>query len=128
MPLPIIRPFYVYYKTRKIAEIVEGTYDIDTGDEPVVCIEGYVGDTDGPTLTRIDATVIVPQKGVRFSVLADALTKFYVDVGILGDGKSHQIRMRVRKLSYVWESRTGRAIGKFTLGGGGPDIANVAEA
>lgn len=123
MSLPIIRPFPIYYKNKKIAEVNSGTYDIAPGDEAQIGTDGYLGHSDGATITKIDATVIVPVKGLGVTILADVLAKKYVSVGIVADGKSHQMDMRITHLAYDWDSKTGRAQGKVTFEGGAPDTA-----
>lgn len=122
MALPIIRPFPVYYKNKKVAEIASGSYDIAPGDEAQIGTDGYLGHSDGAVLTKIDAEVIVPVKGLGVTILADMLAKKYVSVGIFADGKSHQMDMRITHAGYSWDSKSGKATGKFTFEGGAPDL------
>lgn len=118
----IIRPFPLYYGTKKIAEVSSGTYDVTPGDEAQIGTDGYLGHSDGATITKIDADCIVPVKGLGVTILADMLAKKYVQVGIFADGKSQQLQMRVTHASYSWDSKTGKASGKFSFEGGSPDL------
>jgi hypothetical protein len=118
----IIRPFPLYYKNKKVAEIASGSYDIAPGDEMQVGAEGVLGYSDGCTVTKIEADCIVPVKGLSVTIMSDMLAKKYVSVGIVVDGKSHQMDMRITHANYTWDSKSGKAMGKFSLEGGTPDV------
>lgn len=45
-----------------------------------------------------------------------------MSVGIVVDGKSHQMDMRITHANYTWDSKTGKAMGKFSFEGGQPDV------
>lgn len=122
MSLSIIRPFPLYYKGKKVAEIRSGSYEVDSGDEPQIGTDGLLGYSDGTVITKIDTNMIVPVPGVSVTILSDMLAKKYVSIGIFADGKSHQMDMRILKAKYDWDSQSGHALGAFSFGGGAPDI------
>lgn len=118
----IFRAFPLYYQNKKVAEITSGTYDVAPGDEMQVGAEGIMGYSDGTLVTKIEADCIVPVKGLSVTILSDMLAKKYVSVGLVVDGKSHQLDMRITHASYNWDSKAGTAKGKFTFEGGKPDV------
>ncbi len=118
----IIRAFPLYYKGKKVAEIASGTYDVEPGDEPQYGSEGLLGYSDGTTISTIDTDCIIPVKGMGVTIVSDMLAKKYVSVGIFVDGKSHQMDMRITHASFTWDSKSGKAMGKFKFGGGSPDV------
>lgn len=121
MAQAIIRALPLYYQGKKFAEVSSGTYDINSGDEAQFGTEGYMGHSDGATVSKIDADVVVPVPGITETVLADMLAKKYVQMGIFADGAFNQHTMRITHASYTWDSKTGAAKGKFTFEGGPPD-------
>ena len=118
----VIRAFPLYYKNKKVAEIVSGSYDLTPGDEVQIGAEGVIGYSDGVTMTKIETDCIVPVKGLGVTILADMLAKKYVSVGIVVDGKSHQLDMRITHANYNWDSKSGKAMGKFVFEGPQPDV------
>lgn len=118
----IIRPFPLYFRKKKVAEIQTGTYDITPGDEEQIGAEGVLGYSDGATVTKIETDCIVPVRGMKSRIIDALLKKQYAQVGVMVDGQFHQIDMRVTHGTYSWDHKTGRAMGKFTFSGGEPDV------
>ena len=123
MAKALIRPAPLYYKGKKVAEIREGTYDIESNDQREICAEGYIGHTDGATTSSVQMTLIVPVPGLSIPLLADMLRKAYVKIGLFEDAKLHNLEGRVTKISYSWNFEKGenRCVGSFESGA--PDLA-----
>jgi hypothetical protein len=123
MSKSLIRPAPVYYRSKKVAEIREGTYEIDSNDQREIAAEGYIGHTDGATTSNIQMTLIVPVPGLSIPMLADMLRKAYVKIGLFEDAKLHNLEGRITKISYSWNHEKGenRCVGSFESGA--PDLA-----
>lgn len=119
---PILRPAPVYYNGLKVAEIMEGSYDIDSNDQREITSEGYIGHTDGAGTTTMQATLVVPVAGIEANVLVDMIAKKQITVGIFTDGHYHSISGRFVKMSYTWNWAKGenRVTGHFE--GGEPKL------
>lgn len=115
-----IRAFPMYFNGQKIAELSSGTYDIAGNDEAQIATEGYMGHSDGATMTKFNPTCIIPISGMQ-SKLEDALiNKQYVQIGIPANGKFHQVDARIVAAAYKWDFKNGAATGDFTIEGGNP--------
>lgn len=118
----IIRATPVYLNGKKIAELSDGTYDIASGDEAHVATDGYIGHSDGATMSKISANCVVPVKGMQVTVDDILLNKRYVSVGVLVNAKFHMIDMRLVNSNYKWDFKTGSFNGAFSFEGGPPEV------
>src|SRR6267142_5422969 len=118
----IIRPAPLYYNGLKVAEIREGSYEIDGNDQREITSEGYIGHTDGATTTTVQATLVVPVAVTEARMMPDMLLKKQVVIGIFTDGAYHSISGRFIKMSYTWNWEKGenRLTGHFE--GGEPKL------
>lgn len=123
MARALIRPAPVFYKGKKVAEIREGTYEIDSNDQREITAEGYIGHSDGATTSSVQMTLVVPVPGISITMLGDMLNKSYVKVGVFEDNKLHNLEGRFVKLAYSWNHEKGenRLVGSFEAGA--PDLA-----
>lgn len=123
MAKSIIRPAPIYYDSKKVGEIREGTYELDSNDVREITADGYTGHTDGVTTSNIQMTMIVPVPGLSIPILKNMIDKKYVKVGLFEDGKLHNLEGRVTKLSYSFNYERGenRLVGSFESGA--PDLA-----
>lgn len=121
MARAIIRALPMYFNGKKIAEVSDGTYDIASGDEAHVATEGYMGHSDGATMTKVNANTVIPVAGMTTTVEDALLNKRYVSIGIPVNGKFHQIDMRVVNANYKWDFKTGSCSGSFSFEGGAPE-------
>ena len=122
MARQIFRAFPLYVNGKKIAEVSSGTYDVNPNDEAQVGTEGYMGHADGATITRIQATCMIPVVGMQVQFDAIIKARQYVQVGVPINGKFQQVDMRITQANYKWNFKNGQAEGDFTLEGGEPDL------
>lgn len=122
MARAIIRALPVYVNGKKIAELSDGTYDIASGDEAHVATEGYIGHSDGATMTKVNCNCVIPVKGMQVTVDDILINKRYVSVGIPVNGKFHQIDMRLVAGNYKWDFKSGSCNGSFNFEGGSPQM------
>ena len=112
----------MYSGGKKIAEVRSGTYDVNNNDEAQVAIDGYAGHADGATLSRIQASLIIPVTGTQIDFDTMRKTRAYVQIGMLVNGKIQTTDMRLVQCSYKWDSKNGQAEGDFTFEGGEADF------
>lgn len=121
-----IRHFSIYRGSRKIAEASGNSYDINSNDEAQIADEGYIGHSDGATMTNLSTDLIVPvvRKAMQ-QLLDDMLAKKYIDIGlgVIG-GAVHKVRMRAVKCNHTGSAQNGSLVGKFEFEGGVPDIVS----
>lgn len=122
MARAIIRALPVYFNGKKIAELSDGTYNIASGDEAHVATEGYMGHSDGATMSKVNCNCVIPVKGMQTTVEDALINKRYVSIGLPVNGKFHQIDMRCITADYKWDFKTGSCTGAFAFEGGGPEI------
>jgi hypothetical protein len=108
----------VYYKGKKVAEVREGTYEVDSNDQREIASEGYLGHTDGATTSSVQMTLVVPVPGLSVTMLPDMLAKKNVKLGLFTDGKFHTLEGRIVKMAYAWNHERGemRCTGSFEAG------------
>jgi len=118
MAQSIIRPAPIYYNGKKVAEVREGTFEVDSNDVREITSEGYIGHTDGATTSSVQMTLVVPVEGISITALPDMLAKKYVKIGILTDGHMSLMEGRIVKMSYTWNHEKGemRCSGSFEAG------------
>lgn len=118
MAQSIIRPAPVYKDGKKVAEVREGTYEVDSNDVREITSEGYIGHTDGATTSMMQMTMVVPVEGLSITALPDMLAKKYVKIGVFTDGHMHLMEGRIVKMSYTWNYEKGemRCTGHFESG------------
>lgn len=119
----IIRPAPIYFNGKKVAEIREGSYEVDSNDQREITSEGYIGHTDAATTSQVQMTLVVPAAGLSIEALPAMLAKRYVKIGLFTDGKFHSMEGRIVKMSYTWNHDKGemRCTGSFESGA--PDLA-----
>lgn len=123
MAKSLIRPFPIFYKGKKVAEIREGTYEIDSNDQREITAEGYIGHSDGVTTSSVQMTLVVPVPGISITILADMLNKAYVKIGVFADNKLHNLEGRFTKLAYSMNHEKGESRLVGTFESGAPDLA-----
>lgn len=119
-----IRHFSFYRNGRKVAEASGNSYDINSNDEAQIADEGYMGHSDGATMTRLSTDMIVPvRRSAMNQLLEDMMQKKYVDVGLgLLGGSVHQVKMRCITCNLTGQAQNGSLTGRFEFEGGVPKI------
>ena len=122
MSRAIIRPLPIYLNGKKVAEVSDGNYDIDSGDEIQIGSEGVIGLSDGTPVASAQFNCIIPVKGMSVTVDTMLLNKQYIDFGIPVNGKFHQVTGRITNGGYSWDHKSGKCMGQFKFIGGGPVV------
>lgn len=122
MARSIIRALPLYLDGKKVAEVSDGSYDIESGDEPQIATDGFIGLSDGATTTSATFNCIIPVAGMAVTVDNMILNKKYVSLGIPVNGKFHQVDGRVTSGNYTWDHKNGRCMGAFKFMGGEPAL------
>lgn len=120
MARSIIRAFPLSLNGKKIAEVSDGSYDIESGDEPQITTEGYAGHSDGAVTTTATFNCVIPVIGMQVTIDDVILNKRYVTLGILANGKIQQVDGRITSGNYTWDHKSGKAMGAFKFFGGSP--------
>lgn len=117
-----IRAASVFVEGRKVGQFYDGTYSIQSGDEPNFGDNG--GDvvySDGIITTSFRAKVYEPIQGLDFDIEGALLNKTNLNIGLgLINGKIHQVKMRPLEGTHTTEWRNGKLEGEFNFGGGKP--------
>jgi len=117
-----MRHFSLYYKGKKYAEMQSQTYSIPTNDERQIADGGYMGHSDGQTVTDLSVNAIVMVGGSSITALQDMIRKQYVDIGLgIVDGKIHRIKMRCTQAEYEGEATNGTQKVRWQFEGGEPN-------
>lgn len=118
-----IRHYSLYYQSKRVAWFKNKRLGYDTNDEAQVADDGYMGHSDGATMSSLSTDAIVPVKGIGVSIVEDALNKKYVKIGAgVIDGKVHKIEMRIKRCEYQTDEQTGSLTGSFEFEGGKPQL------
>ena len=125
MAAAVIRSAPVYIDGKKLGELTDCTYSITTNDAIQITLDGVIGFSDGIATVKLDASTIVPVKGISVPFLKAALTKKNVEVGILLEGKLCRCTMRIMSAEYSSTVSSGVLTGKFSLEGSGPDLTGL---
>lgn len=120
MSRAIIRACPIYLDGKKIAEVTDGSYDVESGDEIQIASEGVLGLSDGTNTTSANFNCIVPVRGMGVAVDSMLANKKYVDFGIPINGKFHQVTGRITSSNYTWDHKNGRCMGAFKFLGSSP--------
>jgi hypothetical protein len=121
-PTQIIRPLSVYLDGDKVAEIISGSYKINTGRDAVITDGGYSGHTGGAITATISAKQLVGVTTTRFAKLyASIRSKGYVGVALPVEGSIHQVVGVIKELGATWDHAKGSADGDWTFEGGEPE-------
>jgi hypothetical protein len=115
-----IRPTAIFINSRKVAEVESNNYDVASGDEAHVGTEGYMGHSDGATMSKLTLNTIVPVLGMEIRVKQLIDNKQYCTVSVIVDGDAEQIEGRFVSRSYSSESKSGSLKGVFNFEGGAP--------
>lgn len=116
-----IRHASVYFKGRKVATCHQSTFDIASGDETQLGDEGYIGHSDGATMSKVECDTVVPVGGVGVTFIDSLMRKQYVEMGLaLIDGKVAKVTMRIVNASFSSDAKSGALTGKFSFEGGVP--------
>lgn len=108
---------------KKQAECNKNDVDVNSGDEPQIGDDGFMGMSDGATTTTLEFDSIVPVSGMSSQVEQLLLTKADVDMNLgYVNGKLWQITMRCTRLKYSSDAKTGTLSGSFTFMGGVPSL------
>lgn len=118
----LIRPANVFFKGKKVADVQEGDFEIASGDQAEVGSEGYIGHTDGATMSKLNATMIVPFGGLSINTLTTMLNKQYVRIALAEDGKIFDIVMRTISIRYTWNHKAGENRCQASWEGGEPEV------
>lgn len=118
----IIRAAPLYLDGKKVAEVSDGSYDIESGDEIQIGSEGVIGISDGTPVVNAQFNCIIPVKGMSVAVDSMILNKKYVQLGLPVNGKFHQCDGRVHSANYSWDHKNGRFNGAFKFMGEGPEV------
>lgn len=118
----IIRALPMLLDGKKVAEVSDGSYDIESGDEPHIATEGYMGHSDGAVMVSATFNCVIPVKGMQVIVDSLILNKKYVTLGIPVNGKFHQVDGRITSGNYAWDFKSGSCKGTFKFSGGAPDL------
>ena len=120
--MTVIRCPIILAANKKIAELQDFSYQLNSNDEAQVTVEGYLGHSDGQLLTGITAGCIVPVKGLSVDLIGAMLGKKTIPVGVPIEGKYHAIDMRITKADYKGDAKSGKLTGTFDLEGGVPKV------
>lgn len=122
MARAIIRALPLYLDGKKIAEVSDGSYDIESGDEMQIGSEGVLGISDGTITANASFNCIIPVKGMQIAIDQIILNKKYVQLGVPVNGKFHQCDGRLSGVNYSWDHKNGRCNGAFKFMGAGPEL------
>lgn len=116
----------VYLDDKKLGDLENVTFDIDSGDEQIILTEGQAGLTEGATTTKASFDTITPADptadGVR---IVDAiLKKKYVKVDVPWMGGIYSCTGKITAAAMASDPKSGKTTGKFSFMGG--DLDKVA--
>ncbi len=112
----------MYFKSKKVAELEDVSYEIMSNDESLIGTEGYLTHSEGAVTCKITATAIIPVGGTTPNMLNSLLNKEDVGIGVPIDGGLQKFTGRLTGVSYDSNSKSGKTTGKFTVEGGRPDV------
>lgn len=101
-----VAPLYV--GSKKVAEMQNATFDIDSGDEQEHGVDAVLGFTEGIITGKVSCETCVPVGGQSVPWKTLILNKTDVNVGLDIDGGLLQATGRVTSLSYKTDSKTGK--------------------
>lgn len=101
-----VAPLYV--GSKKVAEMVNGSFDIDSNDEQEFGVDAVLGFTEGIITGKASCETCVPVSGQSIDWTSLILNKTDINVGIDVDGGLKQATGRVTSLSYKTDSKTGK--------------------
>lgn len=123
MALVKVKHASLYIASKKAAECNKNDIDVKSGDEPQIGDDGFLGMSDGATMTTIQFESIVPLSGMSVTVETALLNKTDVDITLgLINGKIWQLTCRCTDLKYTSDAKNGTLTGSFTFVGGIPSI------
>lgn len=117
-----IRPASFYVKGKKVGTTETLKYSIAGNDERHIADGGYIGHSDGASVSDITCNVIVPIDGKTAVLKRALLNKEYLtcQIGVV-DGEIDSMVMRCTKADYDVDHKTGALKGAFTFEGGEPE-------
>jgi hypothetical protein len=120
MAAKTIRSASILVNSRKVAECESNNYDVASGDEAQVGTDGYLGHSDGATMSKLTLNAIIPVAGMEIRVKTLIDTKAYCTVSVIVDGDAEQVVGRFVSRSYASDSKAGSLKGVFNFEGGEP--------
>ncbi len=108
----------ILFNNKKIGELEDTTYDIESGDDDLFGTEGWAGASDGATTCKATANTFVPVKGISVDIITAMLNKQFVDIKVPWNGAIHTFTGRVKSAGMKSDSKTGKCTGSFTFMGG----------
>lgn len=124
MALNRVRHYSIFFNSKKIAEAMKSTVDLNSGDELAYGDDGVIAVSDGATNTKLDFDMIIPTTKATVSVEDVLLAKQNVDIQLgLVNGKIWECQMRCTSAKYTTDMVKGTLDGSFTFIGGEPTIS-----
>lgn len=117
-----VRAASVFVGGRKVGQFTEGTYEIDSGDEPNYGDNnGVVVYSDGIIETKLTMKTYEPVSGIDFDICGAMLAKTDLQMTItLIGGMVHQLVMRPLKSQWDTQWKGGKLDGNYNFGGSAP--------
>lgn len=117
----VIRPSAIYVNGKKIATLTGSTIDINSNDQRQLALDGYLGHSDGITVSDFEAKKIEIFGDADTDQLMNLiLLKQYCEVqGTIGS-KLASITSRCISANFSSEVENGRLDGTFKFEGGEP--------
>ena len=116
----IFRPFPIYFNSKKIAEIMSGTYDHTNGNADQVTIEGVAGQSRGAQESKVDFDTVCPVAGHEIDFSSAMLDEATITIGIAVDGGYDAVEGTLTGRSYSMDAKSGECKGKWSFIGGKP--------
>lgn len=118
-----VRHASMYVGGKKIGEMFNNKYSMNSGDEPQYGDDGFEGMSDGAITTNVTCTTITPVTGMSVNLVNALLQKADVDVAIgTLDNHIHQVTMRCTKAEFTSDAKAGTLNGDFEFMGGVPKV------
>ncbi len=114
-----IRPFSIYFNGKKLGQMHQAKFTLQSGDEPQFGDGGLLGYSDGASQTMLTCTAIQPATTQMDVDLPNLLIgKQDIDVAIPIGPNIYTATFRTIKAEYDTDQKTGRLEGNFEFGGG----------
>ena len=114
-----VRPFSLFFNGKKLGQMHQAKFTLQSGDEPQFGDGGFVGMSDGAATSTVSATTIVPAtKALDFDLVGALQNKQDVDVAVPIGPNIFMVTVRTTKAEFDTDQKTGTLSGNFEFMGG----------
>ncbi len=122
MPEPVVRPYPIYYQSKKIGEAFESDAGINPNRQPVFGAEGMIAHTYGAVVSSLSFKYVIPVNGTSLDFLSDCINQKNIDIGIPVGGQFVVVTMAIMSCNMTANIESGKCEGSLSLAGGKPTI------